>query len=361
MHESSSRWTISRRALLAGMGTAVADPVKLPEKVRVAIIGLEGHTGEITGQLKQLPDVEIVAICDEDAKAVERFARHPQLAAAHRYSDYRRLLDSEKLDVAAVCNNNGARAAAILACLDRKLHVIAEKPLSINRPDLERIKKTVARQNVKLGMLLGMRYEPCYRALRQIVESGEIGEVAQISSQKSYKLGAREDWYTHRETYGSTILWIGIHMIDLMRFTSGREFTHASSFMGHVGFPELGAMENTTVSGFRLDNRGTASLHMDYYRPETAPTHGDDRLRLAGTKGVAEYMDATGGVTLITTKSKLTTISGLPPAGSVFVDFLENVYNGKPATLPLADIYRVCEITLAANDAAFSGKIVPIV
>ncbi|MGH9667080.1 MAG: Gfo/Idh/MocA family protein [Bryobacteraceae bacterium] len=347
--------------LLAGMATALAaEPVRLPRKIRVAIIGFEGHTGEITGQLKQLPDVEVVAVSDPDAAALEKFTRHPGLAHARRYPDYRRLLDAEKLDVAAVCNNNGERAAAILACVGRKLHVIAEKPLAIRQPDLERIKKAVARQNVKLGMLLGMRYEPMYLALRHIVQSGAIGEVAQISSQKSYKLGAREDWYTHRDTYGSTILWIGIHMIDLMRFTSGREFTHASSFMGHVAFPELGAMENTTASSFRLDNGGAATLHMDYFRPETAPTHGDDRLRLAGTHGVAEYMDATGSVTLMTTKSKPSVLDRLPTRGSVFVDFLQNIYNGKPATLPLEDIYRVCEVTLAANEAALSGKVVQI-
>jgi predicted dehydrogenase len=207
-------------------------------------------------------------------------------------------------------------------------------------------------------MLLPMRYEPHYRALRDLVRAGALGEVAQISAQKSYKTGEREAWYTRRETYGSTVLWIGTHMIDLMRFTSGREFTHVSSFMGRVGFPELGAMENTTVSAFRLDNRGAATLHMDYYRPETASTHGDDRLRLAGTEGVAEYMAATG-LTLMTKTSKPAVIDKLPPRGSVFVDFLAHVYLGKPASLPLEDIYRVCEVALAASEAGLTGKVVP--
>ena len=199
-----------------------------------------------------------------------------------------------------------------------------------------------------------MRYEPPYLALREIARSGALGEVAQISSQKSYKSGRREKWYTQRETYGSTILWIGIHMIDLMRFTSGREFTHVSSFMGHVGFPELGAMQNTTASTFRLDNGGAATLHMDYYRPETAATHGDDRLRLAGTHGVAEYMGATG-LTVITRGAKLTNVTKLPPAGSVFADFLEKIYLNKPATLPIEDIYRVCEVDAGGGRSGLDG------
>jgi predicted dehydrogenase len=332
----------------------------LPHKIHVGIVGLQGHTGLILGPAAALPEVQIVAVSDTDRSALNAFFQHNSgLASAHRYTDYRRMLDAEKLDVVAICNNNGERAAAILAAVERKLHVIAEKPLAIDRADLARIQAAVAKQNVKLGMLLDMRYEPPYLALRNIVRSGALGEVAQISAQKSYKTGHRETWYTHRDTYGSTILWIGIHMIDLMRFTSGREFTHVSSFMGHVGFPELGAMQNTTASTFRLDNGGAATLHMDYYRPDPAPTHGDDRLRLAGTHGVAEYMAATG-VTLITRNSKPVTLTDLPPEGSVFVDFLANIYLNKPATLPLEDIYRVCEVTLAADAAAWIGRVVEI-
>ena len=353
--------TVSRRSLLvAAAAPFAAGQIRLPRKIRVAIIGLQGHTGLIVEPLPQLPDVEIVAICDEDAAALNRFVRgHAALQKARTYADYRRMLDQEKLDVVAVCNDDGHRAAAILACVERKLHVISEKPLATNRKDLESVKSAVAKQGVKLGMLLDMRYTPPYRGLREIVKAGKIGEVAQMSAQKSYIAGKREAWYKSRDTYGSTILWIGIHMIDLMRFTTGRDFKQASSFMGHVGFPELGSMETTTASAFRLDNGGTAVLHMDYYRPESAPTHGDDRLRLAGTEGVAEYSEA-GGVTLLSKGSKLTVIDKLPVAGSVFVDFLENAYMNQPASLSLEDIYRACEITIGANEAALTGRVVSV-
>ena len=352
---------VSRRVLLMGAVAALkAAPIKLPGKVRMGIIGVEGHPGLILDPLPELPDVQIVAISEEIPSAAdELLSGKPGLAGVHRYAEYRQMLDAERLDVVAVCNNNGERAAAIIACADHKVHVISEKPLAITRPDLELVRASVLRAGIKLGMLLDMRYEPQYLALREIVRSGEIGEAIQISSQKSYKLGNRPAWMRQSKTYGSTILWIGIHMIDLMRFTTGREFTQVSSFMECVGFPEMGALQNTTASAFRLDNGGTATLHMDYCRPDTAITHGDDRLRIAGTKGVAEYMAATG-VTLMTEKSKPVSVSSLPRGGSVFVDFLNHVYNGQPATLSAADIYRVCEIALAANEAAYVGKVVQV-
>lgn len=351
---------VSRRAVLAAFAAPAMAQIQLPPRIRVGIVGIEGHTNLILGPASTLPNIEIVAISDTDANAVARFMRTDgALANARTYNDYRRMLDAEHLDVIAICNNNGERAEAILAGLERRVPVIAEKPLAITREGLERVKAVVQGTNAKLGMLLDMRFEPPYQALRQIVKSGALGEVAQISAQKSYKAGKRENWYKHRETYGSTILWIGIHMIDLMRFTSGRELRRVSSFSGHVGFPELGDMDNTTVSAFQLDNGGTATLHMDYYRPETAATHGDDRLRLAGTGGVAEYT-AASGVTLVTGKSKLTRLTELPPASSVFVEFLENVFSNKPTSLPPSEIFRICEVTLAAHEAAIKGRVVEI-
>jgi len=113
----------------------------------------------------------------------------------------------------------------------------------------------------------------------------------------------------------------------------------------------MGDMENTTASIFRLDNGGTAALHMDYLRPETAATHGDDRLRLAGTKGVVEYQAATG-VTVLSEKEKPHVVTELPPGRSLFLDFLDSVYNGKPVGLSMPDIWRANEIVLGARDSA---------
>jgi predicted dehydrogenase len=351
--------------MLASSALAFAPPataeVRLPRKVRLGLIDLEGHVSEVLSPLPQLPDIEVVAIAHPDEKIVKsRQQRNARLAPAKYYSDYRRMLAEEKLDIVSVCNSNGARPAAVLACLDHKVHIIAEKPIALDRKSLEKMRKQLTANGTKLTTLLPMRFSPPYRALKQIADSGAIGEVINITSQKSYKAGNREAWMRKQETYGGTIPWIGIHMIDLMRFTSKREMTEAFSYRAQIGAPPgIGEMENTTGSLFRLDNGGVGTLHMDYCRPETAATHGDDRLRLAGTKGVLEYMAATG-VTLLSEGKKPEVIRDLPPGGSVFLDFLEHIYNGKPTDLPFEDTYKANLVTIAAQEAAVQGKIVKV-
>jgi hypothetical protein len=55
---------------------------------------------------------------------------------------------------------------------------------------------------------------------------------------------------------------------------------------------------------FRLANGGTATCHLDFLRPESAHTHGDDRLRIAGSEGVLEAEDLDNRVKLISAKGK---------------------------------------------------------
>jgi len=346
---------LSRRTFLAGAAALQAPvaAVRLPRKVRLGLVGTDGHPEEILGPLNRLPDVELVAAAQVDLAVLGR-------AAPKRiYSDYRRMLDSEQLDIVAVCNNNGVRAAAVIACAERKLNTIAEKPFAIELDELAKVKRVVTGSGIRISTLLPMRFSGPYLAMKQVVDSGEIGEVAQIAAQKSYKAGTRPEWYKHRSTYGGTIAWIGIHMIDLMRWTSGREFTEAYSTQARLGFPELGEMETVTATLFKLDNGGAATLRMDYFRPDNAPSHGDDRLRLAGPKGVVEYQASTG-VTVLSTGEKPRTITSLPRSRSVFIDFLESVYLGaKPGITP-DEIWRVNEITLMARDSAEQQRIVKL-
>ena len=354
----------SRRGLLLAMAAAAtrgrAAAVKLPRKVTLGIIGFDGHVSEILDRLPDFPDIELAAVADagSDPRAIASALKNPPAARARHYPDYPEMLQRERLDCVAICNHNGGRAAAIMACAGRGLDLIAEKPFAIARREFQSVVAAIEKNRVHAGMLLPMRFEPPYLAMKQIVDSGEIGEVGQIDAQKSYQIDIRPEWQKHTRTYGSTILWIGIHMIDLMAFTSGRRFTQAASFQGHVAFPELGDMQNATATIFRLDNGGSATLRMDYFRPASVKGHGDDRLRLAGTRGIVEYQED-GGVTVMGANGKRT-LATLPPHRSVFDDFVESTYAGAATALPWRDILRANDCTLAAQEAADAGSVIVI-
>jgi predicted dehydrogenase len=326
------------------------------DALRVGIIGLQGHVSEITDAVAALPGLRIAAVAEGDPALAERARRSPQYQQATFHEEFRPLLEREELDVVAVCGETGDRAEALLACAARKLPIVSEKPLTRTLDELRAVRAAVTRGGVPLTMLLPMRFSPHYRAMREIVRSGQIGDVIGMDAQKSYKLGERPEWMKRRERFGGTIPFVGIHMIDLMLWIGGREFTEVAAFHGRVGFPQIGEMENTAAVLFRTDTGGTASLRIDYLRPSTAPTHGDDRLRITGSTGVVEYQESTG-LTLISQSEKPRVVTELPPQGSLFADFVDSLRRGKTHLIRPEEVFRTTEVALKAREAADRGRV----
>ncbi len=338
---------------------AAADaPVKLPANVRVGLIGMDGHFGEAISVARAYPQVEIVAVEIASPREEQRAAGIAEIRGAKRYDDYRKMLAGERLDAAVICDQNWRRAESVAACLEKGLPVAAEKPFGLSIAELDALEALAAKTKTPLTMLLPMRYSPSYVAMKEIVAGGGIGEAALVSGQKSYRLGERPDWMKRRERFGGTIPYIACHVVDLLRFISGRDMVKTAAFHGHIGFPETGEMENTCSISYGLDNGGTGDVRLDYLRSETAPSHGDDRVRIAGTRGIVEYQD--GRLTLMTADKAPYEVADRPKTRALFEDFLDSVYNGATPMLTAAEAFRVSRIVVRSREAADAGRVLDI-
>jgi len=189
--------------------------------------------------------------------------------------------------------------------------------------------------------------------MREAVKQGLIGEVTQGGGQKSYRLGERPAWQKTRETFSGIIPFIGIHIMDLCRWATGREFAEVMAYAANVGHPEMGDLEDTACLIVRLDNGGSAAFRLDYCRPAAAPSHGDDRLRVAGSRGVIEAMDEK--VTLITHDAGPRELP-LPPSVNFFAEYVEALRSDREPFIPFADCVGITEVVLRARESAESGK-----
>ena len=358
--------TWNRRQLLrAGaaalpLAASAAPPaeIQLPPEVRIAILGLDGHFGEAVNVARRFPQVRITAIELTSEREEKRAAGNAELAKAVRYKDYRELLKTEKLDAVCICDQNWRRAESVIACLEKGLPTAAEKPMALSIADMRKVREVAQKTKTPLTMLLPMRFAPEYLAMKRIVDRGEIGEAVQLSGQKSYQLGERPDWMMSRERFGGTIPYIACHTVDLLRFVSGRDMVATAAFHANVGFPHVKQMENTAAICYQLDNGGTADVRLDYLRPEAGSSHGDDRLRIAGTDGVVEYLG--GKVTLMTDAKPLHEVTDRPEAPPLFADFLNHVFNKTTPMLTQDELFRVTEIVLRSREAADGGRVVKI-
>lgn len=359
----------TRRKFMAGASAVALSSLpavasfRLPGTVRVGLLGLDGHIDDILDARRVFPNFQVQAISDKNIQLLKEVGDRVGIPVEHRYTNHQTLLDREKLEVAGICGSDGERAELVMECIARRLHIIAEKPLGMNWAQVQRIRTALEASKVHLTMLLSMRFEGTFIAMRQMVESGQIGEIAQVDGQKSYVLGERPDWMLHNASFSGIIPYIGIHLVDLMRFTSKREPIQVSALQAHIGQPNMLDFDDTAATMFRLDNRAPAQLHLDYLRPETFGRHGDDRLRLAGTEGILEYREGLGLI-FGSKKQAQKLLNSLPPDQSLVANFLAGIYGVQilphPVQLTLDDIFRANQIVFAARDAAEGDRIVPI-
>jgi predicted dehydrogenase len=95
--------------------------------------------------------------------------------------------------------------------------------------------------------------------------------------------------------------------------------------------------------------------HWDYLRPETTPTHGDTRLRIAGNEGVLKVLENGNRVDLITAQGK-TGRWPLPPQVDFFANFVGALRGEGQHLISADEAFSITRICLKARDAADSGK-----
>lgn len=330
--------------------------------MKVALVGTRGHVNEVLDGLVQIESCRLVGVGRADPEdRVERLGEHRGWGAETRvYDDYRRMLDETCPDVVGVFMQYWRNAEAVVEAAGRKIHVVCEKPVATRLEDLRRVEEAVAKGGVRLTALFSMRLLPVFLAARQAVGDGLIGEPALVAAQKSYRWGAnRPEFYKRRETYGGTIPWVAIHAIDFVRFCSGLRYRSVRALQANKAHPDYPGCEDCGALLFELSNGGQAVISFDFLRPAAAPTHGDDRLRIAGTRGVIEVRCAEDLCQVITHEAGPRSLAR-PPGRQFFVDFVAELRGQGQHIVGADEAIRVTEIALLAREAADTGRTVAL-
>lgn len=183
------------------------------KRYRAGAIGRTGRGGYGHGLemgCLGLPQVELVAIADEDAEG--RRAAGERTGAQALYADYREMLEREDLDLVCVCPRwLDCHREMILACAEAGAHIFCEKPLARTLAEADEILAACEEHGVRLAIAHVRRMDPAILKARQKVQEGAIGTLQCLRGRgKEDARGGGED-----------LMVLGTHVLDLMRFFAG--------------------------------------------------------------------------------------------------------------------------------------------
>jgi predicted dehydrogenase len=225
-------------------------------KVRLAVIGAGAFGQRHLSYLQREPLCEVVAVADPMPAAAD-------FAAAHGYryfSDYCSMLDAVKPEGAIIASPNALHAPMGLACAERGIHILVEKPIAETLPAAQALAAAAGRAGVALLVGHHRRYNPIIEKAREIVRGGGIGRLtAVVAMWLLRKPDPYFDVAWRREPGGGPVLINLIHDIDDLRFICGEiASVQAITSSGIRGF----AVEDTAAISLRFASGalGTATL-----------------------------------------------------------------------------------------------------
>jgi predicted dehydrogenase len=333
----------------------------LMNKLKIVNIGGFGHSDAVFRDLAGMQEVELVGLAPAyQGEDISKFLNIEPAVGKKLYDNYKQMFKELKPDVAIISTRLDIIPQLIMYAADKGCHVIAEKPLALDLKKLGKIRSKVEKNKINLMAMLTMRSAPQFVAARQVYASGAIGETVLVNARKSYKWGTRPDWFGEKDKYGGTIGWVGIHAFDYINYITGLGFTKVAAMQSNFAHSERSACEDNCALVAELSNGGHATISVDYCRPEIAATHGDDWVRIVGTKGVLEASGSKMECSIISNEKGSFQYALPDRKDKIFSRFLFNILQGKSNGEIAEASFMLTKVSLIACEAARKNKVLNI-
>ena len=257
---------------------------------RPLTVGVIGHTGqgnyghgEDTVWLK-IPQTKIVAVADADPKGLADAAQ--RLGGVKAYADYKVMLAETKPDIAAICARHiHEHRDMIVAAVGAGVKgIYIEKPFVRTLAEADEIVKLCAQKGVRLAIAHRNRYHPVIDVVKQLVASGEIGELKEVRvrGKQDHRGGGLDLWVLGGHGFNLATLFTGAAIsCEATILVEGRPATKADIRPGDEG---VGLIVGDEIHA-RYETKSGIPLYFD--SKKGTPAKGTPfGARLIGTKGV---------------------------------------------------------------------------
>ena len=184
---------------------------------RVGIIGF-GKMGMLHGALLSGSNkAKIIAICDKSA--VMRFGFKRVYKNVNIYSDAKKMLEKENLDIVVVTTPTFNHMESIDLAINKGCAVFVEKPLAINTEQAKRIVDCSEKNKTFIQVGFCNRFYPSFEKAKYMLKNNELGMIKDVKAEM-YIADVFEEhtgWrYKPELSGGGALMDFGIHMLDLI-------------------------------------------------------------------------------------------------------------------------------------------------
>jgi len=248
-------------------------PAHEGETTAVGVIGCGYWGPNLLRNLSQLPVSRVKYCCDlDDARLSHMKTLYPQVSVTKRFED---LIEDEEVKAIAIATPVSTHYPIAKACLQGGKHVLIEKPLAASIAEAEDLNRIAKAGNVVLFAGHTFIYNAAVQKMKDLVESGELGETFYVSSIR-VNLGLFQE--------DINVIWdLAPHDISILNYIFGRDPVTVSTFARSYIRPGI---EDVAFITLQYPKGVVAHIHVSWLDPCKIR-----RTTLVGSKKMLVYDD----------------------------------------------------------------------
>ena len=188
--------------------------------MKVGVIGC-GFQGSLHVEcLRAVEDVEVVAVCDTDPSRLDEVGSAH--GVAHRYADYRDLLERHDLDLVTVCTMPSHHMRMTVDAFATGAHVLCEKPLALDAAEGREMLRAASAAGRMLGIGFNMRFTPNAQIIKRHIDAGVLGRPVYTHAwAKASQIPWWGEHYRKELSGGGALAATAVHFLDLALWFAG--------------------------------------------------------------------------------------------------------------------------------------------
>lgn len=266
-------------------------------KSRVGIIGAGIHGIKILKALSYAQkngEAELVALADIDENVVNRQSKEFNIKG---YTDYKIMLEKEKLDAVAVATPDFLHREITLDVLSHGINVLVEKPLDTTSQGAIQMVKAAKENNAILFTDYHKRFDPAHIQMKEYILNGKLGEVQYGYAHMEDKIIVPTEWLKKWAEHSSPAWFLGIHFYDLIYWLidSKPRKIFAAGIKGKLASIGIDTYDSIHAE-FTFENGSLFSVDTSWILPKSFPSIVNQGIRIIGSKGIIEVDSQSRGV-----------------------------------------------------------------
>lgn len=266
----------------------------MASRIRCGIIGT-GMIGKVhIARYKEVPEAQVLAVADLREDEAKRVAEQNDIP--HVFTDYRKLLAMEEIDLVDVCLPNALHCPVTCDALKAGKHVYCEKPMANSAAEARKMLRTAQETGKTLAIQLGTLFSPEAHGAKRVIEAGLLGRIYFAKSSyyrrrgRCYVDGYATPPFVQKEVAGGGALAdMGVYHLGLMVWLldNPEVLTVSASTFQEIPMDEKRAKE----SGYNVEEFATGFVrfagNITLFFEEAWATHMDqaDGFRIFGSHG----------------------------------------------------------------------------